>query len=420
MMTWQRAKAALLVFLAAGLLASAAHGADFLDFYKLGLAAAESEQWTQSAEMMRQAIAHQPDAKVKVKKSLFFRRYLPHFHLGRALFESGDCRAALESWRESESQGVVTRFSEYQQIQDGRTACSEMSDLEKALGEALQAVKMAETAGRQSRRRLAALLMTDATAKRLLDRQTEAEAELGRVSSRLVAGNVALGEVEDAARVAAGSRQEFEALEKLAKDHRGVQVARQHNEMTASVEPLIAAAQEELAASEYLRPYPTSVARSRVAVEQALEHARALEDSSLSKGEIEALSAELEVATEALRRTTSPPPAALTAAATAYLDKDYSGVLIALAEAEFSASKAAAHAHLLRAAAMFSLFQATGASDQALLEGARAEVVACQRADPQQIPPIAVFSPSFLAFFQEQASESFDSSPGEQSPESGI
>ena len=40
---------------------------------------------------------------------------------------------------------------------------------------------------------------------------------------------------------------------------------------------------------EYLRPYPTSVARSRVAVEQALEHAGALEDSSLSRGEIEAL-----------------------------------------------------------------------------------------------------------------------------------
>lgn len=180
------------------------------------------------------------------------------------------------------------------------------------------------------------------------------------------------------------------------------------------------AAREELAASEYLRPYPTSVARSRVALEQALEHARALEDSSLTKGEIKALESELISTTQALRQATLPPPAALTAAAESYLEGDYSGVLIALAESEFASGKATAHAHLLKAAALYSMYQASGAEDEALLEGARNEVLACQRADSQQIPPIAVFSPSFLSFFQEQILESDDPGEGDDSDLSGF
>lgn len=410
----------LLAALIFGGFGPAARGAEFLDFYKLGLSAAESEQWKQSAEMMRQAIDNQPVAKAKVKKSLFFRRYLPHFHLGKALFESGDCRGALEAWQESESQGVVVRFPEFQQLQDGRIACSQMSDLEQALDKALRAIQQAEASADQSRRRLAVLVMSDSVAKGLADRQTEAEAALGRVSARLAAGNVALGKVEEAARVAEVTRREFIAVEEQAREHRSIQVARIHDDLTSQVEPLVVAAREELAASEYLRPYPTSVARSRVALEQALEHARALEDESLTKGEIDALGSELISTTQALRRATSPPPAALTAAAAAYLDGDYSGVLIALAESEFASGKATAHAHLLKAAALYSMYQATGAEDEALLEGARTEVLACQRADSQQIPPIAVFSPSFLSFFQEQILESGDPGEGDDSDMSGF
>jgi hypothetical protein len=171
------------------------------------------------------------------------------------------------------------------------------------------------------------------------------------------------------------------------------------------VESLIVAARQQLAASEYLRPYPTAVARGRAAVEQALEHAVALADGSLSRGEVEALIGELETTTEALRQATSPPPAALREAAAAYLDQDYSGVLVALADNEFTSNRAMAHAHLLKAAALYSLYYVTGATDPQLLAGARDEVRACQRVDQRQIPPIAVFSPGFLAFFQEQAVE---------------
>ena len=79
------------------------YGSEFLEIYKVGLSAAEAGQWTRSAEMMREAIQIQPIAKAKVRRSFFFRRYLPYFHLGRALYESGDCRGALAAWEESAS-----------------------------------------------------------------------------------------------------------------------------------------------------------------------------------------------------------------------------------------------------------------------------------------------------------------------------
>ncbi len=403
----------LVVAVMIGVTAMPARAADFLEFYKLGLSAAEAEQWTQAAEMMRRAIADQPTARAKVKKSFFFRRYLPHFYLGKALFESGDCRGALDAWQESESQGVVLRFPEYAQLEEGRTACRQMSNLESALEEALQAVKRAEVSAVESRQGLTALPISDSVTKELRDRQTAAEARLDRVGARLTAGDVALAEVQEAARVAVTTRREFVELARLASGHRATQAQQIHTAMTAKVEPLVEEARQELAASEYLRPYPTSVARSRLAVEQALEHARALQDSSLSKSEIEALESELEAVTMALRQATSPPPASLTAAAEAFLNRDYAGVLLALATSEFSTPRAAAHVHLLRAAAMFSLYQVTGGSDESLLEGARTEVLACKRVDPQQIPPIAIFSPSFLAFFQEQASQASGTSAAE-------
>lgn len=414
----------ILLALMVAMTSPAAHAAaEFLEYYKLGLSSEEAQQWTQAADRMRQAIALQPIPRTKVKKALFFKRYLPHFHLGKALFESGDCAAARAAWNVSESHGVVQRFPEYQQLQDGREACHQMADLEVALGRALQAVKQAEATASLSRRRLAGLPISDAAVNRLLQRQTEAEANLGRVSSRLKAGDVALREVEEAARVAAESRREFVALEQLAKDQRTLQMQQIRDNLNARVEPLIVAAGEQLAASEYLRPYPTAVARGRAKVEQALEHALALEDGSLSRGEVEALITELETSTEALQQATLPPPAALTAAAAAYLDRDYSGVLIALADREFESKRAIAHSHLLKAAALYSLYHVTGASDSELLDRARDEVLACQRADERQIPPIAVFSPGFLAFFQEQAQVQVsvdEPGPDPESSESGV
>lgn len=385
--------------------AGRAPAAEFVEFYKNGLAAAQSQRWSLAAEMMRKAIDGQPQERTKVKKALYFRRYLPHFHLGKALYEMGDCSGALTAWQESEAQGVVQRFPEHQQILDGRLACGQMTDLANALDKALLAVESAETSATRSRRRLSELPNADDEAQVLLDRQTEAEASLGRVRRRLASADIVLGEVEEAAAVAAVAAREFEVLRQQADEMRAARVAVRQEQLSSEIENLTSRARDALRSSEYLRPYPARVARSRTAVEQALQHAKAATEGSLSAGELQAVQSELAQATRDLRRTVSPPPAELEQAATAYLTRDYAGVLTILGESEFPSNRATSHSHLLQAAALFALYYSTGAGDEALLEQARQEVLACHDADQGQSPPTAVFSPSFVAFFERQTLE---------------
>ena len=321
-------------------------GAEFLEFYKLGLQATESQQWNQAAEMMQKAILNQPKAKVRVKKSMFFRRYLPHFYLGKALYESGSCDRALVAWKESESQGIVTRFPEYQQLQEGRIGCSQMVDLQFALDEALRLVEIAESAATLARRRLSELSNSNVTVQELLGRQSEAEASLGRARVRLDAPDIVLGEVEEAAASASMAREEFEAIQRLAETHRVAELDALRGELSNQLAALVTKAGKELRASEFLRPYPPAVARRRAAVEQALEHAQGATDDNLNPSEMQVLRSELEKATRDLRRSITPPPVELQTAAEAYLARDYSGVLTVLAEANFSSARAASHGHL--------------------------------------------------------------------------
>jgi len=358
--------------------------------------------------MMQKAIDEQPEARTRVKRALYFRRYLPHFYLGKALYETGDCPGALAAWQESESQGVVSRFPEYQQILEGRVACGQMVDLEGALDEALQAVESAEKSAAQSRRRLSDLVGTEATVNVLRNRQSEAEASLSRVRQRLASGEVVLDEVEESATLAAIAKAEFDIIGQQAEDLRAAERATRNNEVVSQIQSLIARAEAELQASEYLEPYPVTVARSRQAVEQALERSQAAAADSLNPGELQAIQSELTKVTRDLRRSASPPPADLRKAAEAFMANDYTGVLAILGDRDFASAKASFHSHLLRAAALFSLYYSTGAGDEAFLEQAADQVLACRRADRDSSPPVAVFSPSFVAFFESQTSESVE------------
>ena len=58
----------LLTIALAGGAPGLASAAEFVEFYKNGVAAAESQHWTLAAEMMRKAIEEQPNAKTKIKK----------------------------------------------------------------------------------------------------------------------------------------------------------------------------------------------------------------------------------------------------------------------------------------------------------------------------------------------------------------
>lgn len=395
----------LLIVVLVGISPAVVSAAEFVEFYKSGIAAVESQHWTLAAEMMQRAIDDQPEARTRVKRALYFRRYLPHFYLGQSLYETGDCSGALIAWQESESQGVVKRFPEYQQILEGRLACDQMVGLESALSKATRAVESAARSAVQSRRRLAELPSSEAAAQGLMNRQSEAEASLRRARQRLASVDIVLDEVEEASTLVAIAQAEFEAIGRRADGLRSTARATRQQKVVVQIEDLVARARAELKSSEYLDPYPDAVARSRAAVEQALQRAEAVSDSSLSPGELQTIQAELGKVTTDLRRAVSPPPAVLQEAANAYMARDYSGVLKILDGREFASARASSHSHLLRAAALFSLYYTTGVGDNNLLEQAGDEVQACLRAGRSQSPSVALFPPSFVAFFESQVLE---------------
>jgi hypothetical protein len=62
--------------------------------------------------------------------------------------------------------------------------------------------------------------------------------------------------------------------------------------------------------------------------------------------------------------------------------------------------RAAAQAHLFRAAARFALFRVGSEADAALKSRAAQDVAACRRADASLAPDPQAFSPAFAEFFR--------------------
>ena len=82
---------------------------EFWESYRAGVEAIEAQRWEVAEERMREALAGRSEEDGKLFRRGIPRRYFPHYYLGVALFERGDCAGALESWSESEGQGVITR-----------------------------------------------------------------------------------------------------------------------------------------------------------------------------------------------------------------------------------------------------------------------------------------------------------------------
>ena len=65
------------------------------------------------------------EEKAKLPVASLPASYLPHFYLGYARFERGDCAGALAAWAESERQGVAPRLPEFEVARRGRKTCEE-------------------------------------------------------------------------------------------------------------------------------------------------------------------------------------------------------------------------------------------------------------------------------------------------------
>jgi hypothetical protein len=405
-----RRRIACAALAAAGLLATALSAADFLDSYREGLSAIERGDWSAAAELMRQAVAGRAEEDPRLARRFYLKRYTPHFYLGQALFELGDCAGALAAWAESERQGVIQRFDDGKQIAAGRATCRERQAAAAAAEEAVRRTRDQIGRAAAAQRTLAELRRApelEAAWNEGSPSPAARLAEAGRIlddaRQHLPAANapIDLARVVEAGDLAAEALRRLEALEREAERLAAVaQADRQASR--GKLDELVANAASLLEATAFLEPAPPEVARRRREVQELAGVAGAL-PATAPAPEIERLHGDLAAALGRLRRATQPPPEALAAAAGAFFAGDYERAETLLSGLDSGEARLRAHAALLRAATRLALYLVGGEADAALLAEARQDVEACRRADPNCSPLPGAFSPRFVEFFTAEA-----------------
>jgi len=219
----------------------AAASADYRASYEKGIKAIDNKDWTGAIEALRGAAAEKSVEGERVLiYGMRYKPYLPHYYLGLAYFNTGNCEAAVKAWAESERQGPVREAAEYRTLQRLREQCRGQGtreaepprlptpargpDLRQAVAEAEAEIKKGESAAAavarmRSEPENARLWQSDPAL-----RQSESKANLDLSSARSVLGEARAG--NDATRIAVArdsairARREFESLQKLVTDHR--------------------------------------------------------------------------------------------------------------------------------------------------------------------------------------------------------
>ena len=421
------AGAAAVAFLAAALASPLAAQA-FLDAYKAGVEAAEAGDWERVESAMRTAIESRPTEERRLPLQLHFRPYVPHYLLGRALAEQGECAAALEAFAESESQGVIQNLEEeHALLLAAKAACEERlaseaearrhrREVEEAVAQAGEALEAARSLVPDAETDPDLAAAWEQGEPSLAARLEEAEATWRRAEAIVEGAAPRDPELGTAGDLARGAVAQVEAIRREAALRLDA-VAEEKTRAAARIDGLRRTGERLLARGDGLAAEVPEVRLRRAAVERALrESAGAGPDLPLQA--LRELGNGLEREIDRLRATAEPPPERLLAAADAWLRGEPEGVLAALGspggagagggaggpaadDLGFDDRRAHAHALLLRAAARFALYHRGGGRDPALLEGARRDLEACHRADPALVPVPRAFSPRFRAFFEE-------------------
>ena len=378
--------------------------ADFRDDYRQGVAAMEFEEWAQAATLFRQAAAERPEEKARLSRSPFSKRYLPHFYLGQALLGMGDCEGALAAWSESERQGVISRLPEYQALARGRETCraQQASRLDATRQAEVELENAMAAAQRVDRLRIELGSEWASSGSGRSTRYAEAEARLASARRRVDDAQAA-GDIDGLRRAASTAREARDLLEALELEaiHLQGELRVQQGALKAEVGRLREQAEQQLQATAWLRPYPRQIGRLVSRVSELIDESRRPEIEQ-DAARLDETRSELESALVRLREATAPPPEALSEAARAFFDSDYETALDLLEDLDTTSRRVAVEAHILRAAASFSLYQLGADGSAELLETAQAEVSSCLELDSTKRPPAGPFSPRFVEFFDSQ------------------
>jgi hypothetical protein len=361
--------------------------------YRDGVKAAEKGDWPAVVKLMAEAIADRAEEK---------KRYTPHYYLGLARFELGDCAGALQSWSTSERQGALGK-DELAKVRDGRGVCQARQDQQAVEAAQLGAQAALDQAARSSSKLRSAVDSRIEDAWRAgspsrRDRQAAAEAQLESAKTlaeeaRASSDTAGLARAESDAGQA---KQQLDALheeaQRLLAEH-----GKRVGALRSKADGLIASARELLRSTAELAPYAPQIKRKRADLESLLA-----EVETKSKGGDAYLDGAISRATfslEQLQDAAAPPPRALSKAADSFFGGDYSGVVDQLTVFADEQPRARAHSLLLRSAARYYLWVEQGEGDGDLLGAAAADAAESRRTDAALQPPASLFSPRFLEFW---------------------
>ena len=362
--------------------------------YRDGVKAAEKGDWQSVKELMTVAIADRAEER---------KRYTPHYYLGLALFELGDCDGALGSWQTSQQQGALGK-EELAKVRSGLGVCAARQSEQAAAAARLGAQEALDRAGRSAAALRSAVdsgidQEWRAGSPSGSSRQAAAEARLESAKAAVEQAG-ANGDAAGLARAESEARQieqELDALQQQALRLRSEQGARA-GALRTKANGLVASARELLRSTAELAPYPPQVKRKRADLESLLADFDSKRDDR-GDAYLEGLISRITFSMQQLTDVTAAPPPALAKAAESFFAGDYPGVVDQLATFNDATPRGRAHALLLRSAARYYLWVDGGQSDQDLLAAAASDAAACHRENADLRPPSTLFSPHFVEFW---------------------
>lgn len=322
--------------------------ADYRDSYRRGIEAAEKGRWAEAATHLRAAAAEQPKEGERVKLyGMRFEEYLPHFQLGQALFQSGDCDGALRAFGVSQGQGVVQKSPAFRTLERSRAECQKRAVQRptpqgpSAATVAAQKAGLAELAQAEDAARAMAALETDPALAAAWKREDALSGAQARAAALLDGARPKLQRPANEGDVAAGR----EAVQKAAELLAGVKTAAAGLRHAAAPTPVAPAV-----------PAETAAAPPRV--------------------------------TPQLLRV-----------AESYFAGRYGDVVAATAASEPGDDAVGTQILLFRSAARYGLYLTGGQTDDTLRRQAFIDATACRRQSPALVPDAEAFSPRFREFY---------------------
>ncbi len=398
--------------LALCVLTAGAAGATPKETHKLGVAAIESGRWADAERFFRAAIAERPQEKFN---RLLKSAYLPHYYLGIALAESGNCRAALGSWTESSKQGQVQKSDLGGDLGRRRERCQnllrQVAATKTEVGQLLSQVEEA-SASLESLARMPELTsLWNQGDPSFGSQQKRTEERLADAKQRFAIDDEDLDRLDRVKTLANQALSEFDGTLAGARKRLG-----QLNADTAAaleqLENVEQSAHRALRSISDLAPYPRRLGSRVAAVDRILKQVRESKSAASPQRLVE-LSGELNASLRSLRGAARRPPEELTQAVEAYLNGSHQDALSLLDNPDLAAGeRTRPHVCLIRAASGHALWVLGGEQDEALHDLATEAILACveegeteddaEPLSPEPSLPLSLkfFSPRFVEFHQ--------------------